>query len=93
MAAPSPEAVGLIVGSATVTIAAVLSVLGYFARRFLDQQTRNHQDTLTVKSDVHEIKTALPILGFRISRLEAGAIVGAVVAAAYAWNRRDSGSL
>lgn len=87
-AGPSGAAVGVIVGSATVTIAAMWAVLGYFARRFLAQQDRNHADTLEVRDTVRQINHELPRLGFRITRLEGVVIVGAAVAAWQAWRRK-----
>lgn len=67
--------------------------VGYFARRFLTQQASQHQDTLAVRSDVHEIKAALPQLGFRISRLELATIIAGAVGAVYAWKHREPGNL
>lgn len=76
-AGPSGAAVGLIVGTGTVTVAAIWSVLGYFARRYYQQQTSNHQDTVKALNALESIKTELPRLGWRLSRLEVTVLAGA----------------
>lgn len=74
---PSGGAVGLIVGTGTVTVAAIWSVLGYFARRFLSQQTSNHRDTQEALGAVKIIRDELPRIGWRLTRLEVAALCGA----------------
>jgi hypothetical protein len=93
VSSPSPLAIGLIVGAVPVTIGAVYQIVGYFARRFLTQQAENHKDTLEVVRSVHQIQNELPKLGFRISRLEVTALVGAATAAYFAWRQRPPGSV
>lgn len=85
---PSAETVGLIVGMSTVTMGSVLSAIGYFARRFLAQQTANHQDTLEALGIARNIQGQLPRFGYRLTRLEIAAAAAAVWAGIIAWRRK-----
>lgn len=87
MAGPSSEAVGLIVGTGTATVAAVWAAIGYTARRFMAQQSSNHQDTRQLVVDVRDIKTELPKLATRVGRVE-WALVGAGAAVATIFYRK-----
>lgn len=62
--------------------------VGYFARRFLDQQRSNHQDTREALDGIKEIRTTLPRVLWRLTRLEVAACVGAIVGAAVAYRKR-----
>lgn len=86
--APSGSAVGLIVGTGTVTIAAMWATVGYFAKRFLSQQERNHADTLEALGIAREIRSQLPPLVLRLTRLEVAAVAAGAWAAFIAWRRR-----
>jgi hypothetical protein len=71
-AGPSPVAVSLIVGMGVSTWVAVLAVVGWFARRFMDQQRANHQDTQETLRMVRVIESELPAVVKRVKRLERG---------------------
>lgn len=86
-AGPSPAAVSLIVGMGISTWVAILTTVGYFARRFLTQQQNNHGDTLKALNVLEDVKAELPRLGWRLTRLEAAVVAGAAWLA-YAGLRR-----
>lgn len=62
--------------------------LGWAARRFLAQQTANHADTLEALGIARDIKGELPRLGYRLTRLEIGAMLASAAAAWYAYRRK-----
>lgn len=76
-AGPSPAGITLIVGMGVSTWVAVLATVGYFARRFLSQQSSNHDDTVKALNALETIKSELPKLGYRLTRLEAAVLAGA----------------
>lgn len=84
----SSSTVALIVGMGVSTWVAVLAVVGYFARGFLRQQNSNHRDTLAGLDQLRQIKSALPRIEWRLTRLEAVACVAAIIAAGLAYRRR-----
>lgn len=45
-------------------------MVGYFARKFLTQQSSNHADTLEVRDVVRDIQRQLPLLTERVGKLE-----------------------
>lgn len=90
---PSSETIGLVVGCAVATVTAILSALGWLTRRFISQQASNHQDTRKALSALEDIRAELPALGFRLTRLEAVAIAGAVWGAILTTRHRWSDKL
>lgn len=69
------------------------TTVGYFARQFINQQRENHKDTLEALGIARDIKRELPRVGMRLTRLEAGALIGVGYAAWMAWRQQRTGSL
>lgn len=67
---PSATAVALIVGMGVSTWVAIMSTVGYFARKFLTQQASNHADTLEALEIARDIQYRLPKLHRRVRKLE-----------------------
>lgn len=93
MTGPSSAVVALIVGTGTVTIGAMWQAVGYYARRFLTQQSNNHRDTLEALSGIRDIKAQLGPVKVRLDRIEAVGVLAGAVLGWVAMRRRWSGTL
>lgn len=67
--------------------------VGYYARRFLTQQTTNHRDTREALDGIRDIKAQLAPIKMRVDRIEAIGLIGGAVIGWVMTRRRWSGTL